>query len=140
MAGNEQPDEQHVVVLFDGLCNLCSGVVQWLIARDRTGVFRFASLQSAYAKAVIDGVYGDTGTPDSVMVLHRGRIYEKSDAVLYIAKHLGTPWRWALFAKWMPRTWRDAIYDGVAKHRLHLFGRRQSCLMPTIENRWRWIE
>src|SRR5262245_49440311 len=79
-------------VLFDGVCNLCSGSVQFVINRDPEGRFRFASLQSGAASRLLRDVRDRGALPDSIVLIEAGRIYTRSDAALRIARHLRFPW------------------------------------------------
>ena len=120
------------IILFDGVCNLCNGFVQFIIRRDPAGRFRFAALQSEAGQALL-AAHGlaPVAEPESVLLLSGGRLYSHSDAVLQIARGLGWPWRLAGVGKVLPRTWRDALYRFVARHRYRWFGRQESCMLPT---------
>ena len=126
------------VVFFDGICNLCNGYVDFLIRRDRTRSLMFASLQSQAGEEVsraaptaarADAYY-------SVFLLDTdGQIYERSDAILKASASLGGMYR-ALVALWLvPRPIRDVVYRGVARWRFRMFGTRQSCRIPTPQER-----
>ena len=122
------------IVLFDGVCNLCSGAVQFIIKRDRNDVFRFAALQEDVGKQLLAERGINTRELDSIIVIEPGvAYYSKSDAALEIAKNFGG--LWSLFAvfKWIPKPIRDAIYDFVAKNRYRWFGEKEQCMIPTPE-------
>lgn len=130
-----QPLPPPAVVLFDGVCNLCNGLVQFIIRRDPAGRFRFAALQSAAGQALL-ATYGlpplaASQAPDSVMLVSEGRVYSHSAAVLRITRELGWPWRLAAVGGLLPLAWRDALYRYVARHRYRWFGRQASCMLPT---------
>ncbi len=131
-------------ILFDGVCNLCNGFVQFVIRHDPKGRFRFVALQSQTARALL-AAYGQPPTaaqlanPDSVILLEGGRLYAHSAAVLRIARLLGGRWRLAALGGLLPAPWRDGLYRFVARHRYRLFGRQESCLLPTPELRERFI-
>ncbi|MFB6162804.1 MAG: thiol-disulfide oxidoreductase DCC family protein [Halococcoides sp.] len=130
--------EDHPVVLFDGICNLCSGFVRFLLPRDPEGTFRFASLQSDVGRAV-SAEYGlPTDEFDSVVLIEDGECYTRSDAVLRIVRHLGGPYRLLASARVVPAPIRDVVYDLVATYRYRVFGRREECLRPPedIESRF----
>jgi predicted DCC family thiol-disulfide oxidoreductase YuxK len=138
------PTSSPATILFDGVCNLCNGFVQFVIRHDAAGYFRFAALQSATGQALLaahgqqDLASGATD-PDSVIVVEGGRVYTHSTAVLRIAGHLGGVWRLAAVGWLLPRTWRDALYRYVARHRYRWFGRQESCLLPTPALRGRFL-
>ncbi len=129
-------------LLFDGVCNLCNGVVQFIIRHDQRGIFRFVALQSDLGQALL-AAHGQPlpppGGPESVVLLEGGRLYSHSTAVLRIAGLLGGPWRLAAVGWLLPRPWRDALYRYVARHRYRWFGRREACWLPTPELRARFL-
>ena len=123
------------VILFDGVCNLCNGFVQFVIRHDQAGRFRFAALQSPEGQALL-AAHGQPlptplADPDSVLLVQGGRVYAHSTAVLHIAQGLGWPWRLAGAGWLLPQGWRDALYRYVARNRYRWFGRQASCLLPT---------
>jgi predicted DCC family thiol-disulfide oxidoreductase YuxK len=124
------------IVLFDGVCNLCNGFVQFLLARDRRGRFQFASLQSDAARRVLRG----DPPPETVVLVARGRTYIKSSAALRIARGLPFPWPLLYGLIVIPGPLRDLVYDWVARHRYAWFGKRESCMLPTPELRQRFLE
>ena len=131
------------IILFDGVCNLCNGFVQFVIQHDAAGRFRFAALQSAAGQAVLATHGLDAAAvaaaPDSVLLQHGERLYSHSEAVLRIAQGLGWPWRALLLGWLLPRPWRDAAYRFVARHRYRWFGRQESCWLPTPELKARFL-
>jgi len=133
------------IVYFDGVCNLCNSVVQFIIRNDRDGVFRFASLQSklgeeARASAFAEKASADDRDADSVILFYKGRYYAKSEAVLKVARLLGG-WMLLLIPGYiLPRFIRDAIYDAVAKRRYKWFGRKEECMIPTPELKARFLD
>lgn len=122
------------IILFDGVCNLCNGAVQWVIKRDRADVFRFAPLQSAVAKDLLGARKIDTSRMDSIIFIDPGMAYFiKSDAALEIARNI-KGYGWApVFFGWIPRSIRDGIYDLIAKNRYRLFGKKEQCMIPNAE-------
>ncbi len=138
------PTPAPATILFDGVCNLCNGFVQFVIRHDAAGRFRFAALQSAAGQALLVAVghsalAATAADPDSVLLVEGGRVYTHSTAVLRIAGHLGGAWRAAAVGWLLPRTWRDALYRYVARHRYRWFGRQESCLLPTPALRARFL-
>lgn len=138
----ELPDgvpEQHPVVLFDGVCNLCEGSVKFLIQRDPEGVFRFAPLQSAVAEELLAGHDIDPTDLDSVVLVEGESVYTKSDAVLRAASHLGGIYRLLPPFGILPRKLRNGVYDFVADRRYGWFGKKEQCMMPTPDIRSRFL-
>jgi predicted DCC family thiol-disulfide oxidoreductase YuxK len=131
-------------ILFDGVCTLCNGFVKFVIRHDPHGYFRFAALQSEAGQALLTAhgqplSAASLAHPDSVVLVADGRVYTHSTAVLRIAGHLGGVWRLAAVGWLLPRTWRDALYRYVARHRYQWFGQQESCLMPTPALRARFL-
>lgn len=131
--------EGETIVLFDGVCNLCNGAVQFLLRRDRERRLRFASLQSRAGQALLRQHGMATDTLETIVVLENGRARVQSDAALLLARRL--PWPWPLLAVCLvcPRPLRDALYAFVARHRYRWFGRHESCLLPTPETADRFL-
>lgn len=125
--GNVAP---RVVVLFDGVCNLCNGAVRFISANDREGRFAFISLQSPQARELLGDRPPDPDEPDSIVLLDNGRRYERSDAVLHIALWLRAPLPLAFAAILIPRRVRDDIYRWIARNRYRWFGRADVCALP----------
>jgi predicted DCC family thiol-disulfide oxidoreductase YuxK len=129
------------VVLFDGVCNLCNGTVQFILDRDPRGRFRFAPLQSEVAARMLaeHGVTIDRSAPYSVLLLEGGQVYARSAAVLRIAQNLAFPWPGMVVFFAVPRFVRDAVYRFIARHRYGWFGRTDACRIPTPALRARFL-
>jgi predicted DCC family thiol-disulfide oxidoreductase YuxK len=119
------------VILFDGLCNLCNGFVQFVIARDPESCFKFASLQSDIARTLLKDLPAATQSLDSVVLIQNGRIYQRSTAALRILRQLSGGWPLCYGTIILPAFFRDWVYDIVAKNRYRWLGHRESCLLPT---------
>ncbi len=116
------------IVLFDGACGLCSRTVDFIVPRDRRGVFRFAALQSATGRALLDRHGLACAGLDSVVLIAGGHVATKSEAVLRIARRLGGVWALlALPGLLVPRRLADALYDTVARNRLRWFPGPAAC-------------
>jgi predicted DCC family thiol-disulfide oxidoreductase YuxK len=146
MPGAEGPrQELHAesggaIVLFDGVCNLCSAWVQFLLARDARRRFRFASLQSEAGAALARRHGLSPEAMQSVVLVEGGRAWVRSSAVLRIARGLGWPWpALSLFAV-VPPFVRDRVYDWVAANRYRWFGQRETCWLPRPEWRDRFLD
>jgi predicted DCC family thiol-disulfide oxidoreductase YuxK len=135
-----QTPQAPALVLFDGVCNLCNGAVQWLLARDRRERLSFASLQSQAARRELDAAGVTATLPDSIVLVENGRVFTRSDAVLRIAALLGLPWSLAAVARILPRPLRDTVYAWIARHRYAWFGKREACLVPTPALRRRFLD
>lgn len=135
-----QPD---FIILFDGVCNLCNGFINFIIDRDPEGVFQFGSLQSQKAKDLLNRTSGPESNPDaldSIILVEQGKAFTHSTAVLRILSYLGLPWKLLYSLIVVPRPVRDWVYDRVASNRYDWFGRRMRCRVPTPELKERFIE
>jgi predicted DCC family thiol-disulfide oxidoreductase YuxK len=128
------------VILFDGVCNLCNGFVQFVIARDRAARFQFAALQSDSARRLLAGADRSSVVLDTIVLVDGGRLYTRSSAALRIAAGLPFPWSLARVLNVVPLPLRDGVYDAVARNRYRWFGRKSVCLVPTPELRARFLE
>lgn len=129
-----------ILVLFDGVCNLCNGSVRFLLRRDRRGRFRFAALQSAAGQAALRRHSLSSTQLTTIVAIENGRAWTESAAALLLARRL--PWPWPLLAAFtlVPRPLRDALYAWVSRHRYRWFGRRESCMLPSPELADRFLE
>jgi predicted DCC family thiol-disulfide oxidoreductase YuxK len=127
------------VVFFDGVCNLCSAFVQFILANELSTTLRFASLQSPLAQQVLPGLGVDPANLDSVVFVVEGVAYQKSDAALRVARWLKAPWRFGAALLWVPRVLRDLGYDLVASNRYRLWGKKDACWLPTPEFKARFL-
>lgn len=136
----EQVVDEHPVVLFDGVCNVCSASVRFIHARDPSQQIKVAPLQSETAKHLLERFGLRTDDFDTIVLVEGDRYYTRSTAALRIAKRLNALWP-ALYAFIIvPRFIRDAVYNFVAKHRYKWFGRKDQCMVPTPELRARFLE
>ena len=128
------------LVLFDGVCTLCNGFVQFVIDRDPHGRVQFGALQSAPARRVLELHDAPDPLPDAIVLVEQGSVYSRSTAVLRIARHLTFPWPLAFALLAVPRPIRDWIYALVAGHRYQWFGKREHCMVPTPALRSRFLD
>ena len=126
------------MILFDGVCNLCNGFVQFVIARDPARRFRFASLQSEAGRRSLEAA-GAGNSAETVVLVEDGRAFTRSTAALRIARCLRFPWPLAFALIVVPRPLRDQVYDWVARNRYRWFGKRDVCMVPTPELRDRFL-
>ena len=133
------PDEDPIV-LFDGVCNLCTGFVQFLVPRDPDGRFHFASLQSDVGEALLADHDLAEQDLDSIVLIEGETVYVKSAAVLRIGSILGGIYTIARPLSYLPRRLRDWGYDAIAANRYRLFGKKDQCMMPTEDLQARFLE
>ncbi len=128
-----EKQEEHPVVLFDGVCNLCDQAVQFIIRHDATGQLRYASLQSAYAAERLKTTDLPPAFLDSFVLLENGRWYTRSTAALRVSRYFGGLWRLLYVFIVVPRPIRDAVYNFVGRNRYSWFGEKEACMIPTPE-------
>lgn len=127
---------RHPVILFDGVCNLCTGSVQFVIERDSAKRFRFASLQSPVAERLL----GRRDELESVVLFEQGRVYRKSTAALRISRRLDGAWPLLAVLLVIPKFLRDAVYDWIGRRRYRMFGKRDECWVPNAELAERFLD
>ena len=127
------------IVIFDGACCFCDYWVQFVIRHDPKAVFRFAAFQSQTGRELCRGHGIDPERRDSLVLIDSSGVQQQSDAVLAIVERFGGAWRLLGALRIVPRSWRDAIYDRVARNRYRWFGRRASCQVPTSDLRQRFL-
>lgn len=128
---------EELIVLFDGVCNLCNASVNFIIDHNSKKNIRFAPLQSAYAREHLDF---QSIIPDSIVLLVTDKIYYKSSAVLRISKYLDFPFSILYYLIILPGWMRDPVYDWIAAKRYIWFGKKEACRIPTPELKDRFIE
>ena len=132
--------EGKIIVLFDGVCNLCDSMVNHIIRRDKNDIFRFDSLQSENGAEILKHIGRNHEKIDSLIVYVPGKAYfEQSDAALEIARHIGyrIP---ASILKVIPKSIRDRAYRFIAKNRYKWYGKKEQCLLPTPEIRAKFLK
>lgn len=125
------------VLFFDGYCSLCNHLVDSMIRWDKKSVLKFASLQSDAAKKNLPESYEIKMDPDTVIYLRVGRVYDRSSAILFSLYDMGGPWVLAALFFLVPKFLRDLVYRFVAKIRYKVFGKRETCRLPTAEEQKR---
>ncbi|MEC0983014.1 thiol-disulfide oxidoreductase DCC family protein [Bacillus safensis] len=127
------------LILFDGVCNVCSGAVQFVIKRDPNERMMFASLQSDTGQRILK----ENGLPldefNSFIYIEKGTLYTKSTGILKAARHLKGIYRWSYLLLAIPRPIRDCFYQLMAKNRYKWFGQKTSCMMPTPDIQKRFL-
>lgn len=140
------------IILFDGVCNFCDASVNFIIAHDKAGYFKFAPLQSQTGQeltkkfglefsALSAKEYGagEAIPIDSVVLIEDEKVYTHSTAALRVARKLDGIWSWGYCFMIVPRAIRDFFYKLFARHRYRLFGKKDVCMMPTPELKQRFL-
>ncbi|WP_026461853.1 thiol-disulfide oxidoreductase DCC family protein [Adhaeribacter aquaticus] len=131
--------EDESIILFDGVCNLCNGFVQFVIERDAANRFKFASLQSDVAQSYLMQLPPAVRSIESIVLIQNGRYYQQSAAALRILRGLTGGWPLLYAFMILPAFLRDGVYRLVAKNRYRWFGQQASCMLPTPELKARFL-
>ncbi|MFB0942184.1 MAG: thiol-disulfide oxidoreductase DCC family protein [Patiriisocius sp.] len=121
----------HSIILFDGVCNLCNGAVNFVIKRDPGNVFKFAPLQEKQGALLLKTHAIDIQKLDSIVLIENGNVYTKSSAALRIARKMSNLWPLFFVLLIIPSFIRDGVYDFIAKNRYKWFGKKEQCMIPT---------
>lgn len=129
------------IILFDGFCNLCDSSVQKIIKHDTKDAFRFVALQSDLGFKIIKHLGIDTKKMDSIILYQPGyAYYHKSQAVFEIAKELGGVFYLSTLFSILPTTLTDSIYDYISKNRYKWYGKMETCMTPSKELQFKFLE
>ncbi len=128
------------VIVFDGVCALCSRWVRFLLRFDRAGRYRFAAMQGGQGRALLATHGLDPDDPLSFLLVAEGVAYTDTDAILRVLTGLGGVWRLAGIARVLPASLRDPAYRWLARNRYRWFGRHDSCFLPTVAQRERFLD
>ncbi|MDR4496237.1 MAG: thiol-disulfide oxidoreductase DCC family protein [Nitrospirales bacterium] len=128
------------VIVFDGVCNFCNAFVNFVLERDTRGIFKFGTLQSPPAHLILNQCGLSTEDYETFLLLDNGKIFTKSTAGLKILRALPGCWPWLYAFIIVPRPIRDLIYSFVARHRYRWMGKADTCRVPSLAERARFIE
>ena len=123
---------QHAIIFFDGVCNLCTTSVGFVIKRDKKDFFRFTALQSDVAPEYLEpfGI-SLSKPPGTILLLENGKLYQRSAAALHIARKLDGAWPLLYGFMIVPAFLRDFVYNQIARRRYSIWGKQESCMVPT---------
>jgi predicted DCC family thiol-disulfide oxidoreductase YuxK len=141
----DTPTGDAPIVLYDGVCGLCNRLVQFLLKRDKHDRFRFASLQSDFASALLNRHGEDPTDLDTVYVAvdygqPAERLLARSDATFYLLRQLGGIWNLVSVLRMLPKKLRDGAYRIVARNRYRVFGKHESCMLPEPKHRMKFLD
>lgn len=131
---------QPVIILFDGVCNLCNNSVQFILKRDSRQKFLFGSLQGGAGQALLKKFKLPADDFHSFVLIEREKVYTKSTAALRVVKHLKRGWQLLYGFIILPKFLRDGIYGWIAGNRYKWFGKRDTCRLPTPEEKSRFLD
>ena len=123
-------DGRQPLIVFDGICILCSQFAGWVVRQDVNEIFRFSMAQSPLGQALYRHFELDPVTFETNLVIIDGRLYEKLDAMIAVCVALGGPWRMVRLLRPLPQWLKDWLYNRIARNRYRLFGKREACLIP----------
>ncbi len=133
-------DSQLPIILFDGVCNLCDGFVQFVIRHDKKQQFKFTSLQSDVGQDLRTKYFPTVRDLSTIVLIdEHHNTYTQSDAILKILSTFGGLWRFTKVGFIIPKKWRDYMYNWVAKNRYRWFGQSEQCMLPTPVLRSRFL-
>lgn len=127
------------IVFFDGVCNLCNASIDFIIKRDRTNKFLVGALQDSFSKDILSVYNVDEGYLDSLVLLENGKLFYKSTAALKIARKLSGLWPVFYPLIFLPKWLRDPVYDFIGKNRYRWFGKKNTCRIPTPEEKAKFL-
>lgn len=133
-------DANHPILLFDGICNLCNGFVQFVLKRDGNELIRFGSLQSDAASKLLQQCDLPTNYTESLVLIEGRDCYTESSAVLRVCMHLGGMYQLLGVLGYIPKSVRDTVYRFIAEHRYDWFGERENCIVPDSSIQSRFID
>jgi predicted DCC family thiol-disulfide oxidoreductase YuxK len=128
------------IVFFDGVCTLCNGAVQFFLKRDKKKRFLFGSLQGKTGQEYLRKYHLPADEFHSFMLIEGNVLYTRSTAVLRMLKHLGRGWQLLYVFIYLPQPIRDGLYALIATNRYKLFGKKEECPIPTVDERERFLE
>lgn len=127
------------IILFDGICNLCNGAVQFIIRHDPDEKFLFASLQSETGQQLLTQYHLPATDFTSFTLVQDNKVYTRSTGALLVAKQITGAWRYLYIFIIVPRFIRDAVYSWIAQNRYRWFGKKDTCMIPTPELKARFL-
>lgn len=128
------------ILLFDGVCNLCSSAVLFVIKRDAKKQIKYAAIQSEPGKMLLKKYNIEEAYLGSLIFIDQGKAYLKSSGALRLCKYLTGLWPLFYVLIFIPSFIRNAVYDLVAKYRYHWFGKKETCLVPAVELKSLFLE
>ena len=131
--------ESHPIILFDGVCNYCNGMVNFIIRQDKKKIFRFAALQSEAGQKLLTQFNLPEKNFDSFVLIENDKIYQRSDAALRLYNLLPWSWRWTQLFWIFPPFIRNGVYNIIAKNRYKWFGKKDTCMVPAPDVRERFL-
>lgn len=133
-------DASQPLIVFDGVCVLCSGFAQFVMRHDKEGRFQLTMAQSPLGQALYRHYRLDAREFETNLLIQDGRALGKMEGSALILSQFGWPWRLAAGVQFLPPRLADWLYDKVARNRYRLFGKTETCMLPAPEWRGRIID
>ncbi|SMD43635.1 Predicted thiol-disulfide oxidoreductase YuxK, DCC family [Aquiflexum balticum DSM 16537] len=131
--------DKFIIVLFDGVCNLCNNAVDFIISRDKKDKFKVGALQEVASKNILKDYQINEEYLDSLVYIHKNHVYYKSRAALEIARNLSGLWPLLYIFIVIPSFLRNPIYDWIARNRYKWFGQKETCRLPSEEEKAKFL-
>lgn len=133
--------ENASIIVFDGVCVLCSRWVDFILRHDGAGRFKLAAMQGTHGRALLVSHGLSPNDPSSLLLVQDGRGYTDTDAIIRVLRDFGASWRLlGILLKLVPRGIRDPLYRWLARNRYRLFGQRLQCRLPDPAQAWRFLD
>jgi predicted DCC family thiol-disulfide oxidoreductase YuxK len=137
---NEADLRQRKIILFDGVCNLCAGSIVFILKRERSPAFQFASIQAEAGRELLKWCGLPEGFDQAIVLIEHGQVYLGSTAALKIGGELRSPWAaLSRLGFLIPEFLRDWVYRQIAGHRYQWFGKKDVCILPTDSLKTRFL-
>lgn len=136
----EEMIQHNNIILFDEICVLCNGWVKFLLKFDRQARFKLASVQSPLGQDILEHYGMPLDHYDTMLTIYKGQLFTESDAFLKVMQHLGFPFHLLIIGKLIPKVVRDFLYQKIASNRYRIFGKTDSCIFPSAENKKHFLE
>jgi len=120
-------NKNKITIFFDGVCNLCNGLVDFILKRDKSGIFIFETIQSEYGQKILFEYDMNLNPMDTIVLIEGDKLYIKSKAIFRIINQLGGVWIVFLVFRIFPNSFNDYLYDVVSRNRYRIFGKRRHC-------------
>lgn len=131
--------DKYDIVLFDGVCNLCNSAVDLIVRNDKKGQFKVGALQDAKTKELLKDYHINQDYLDSIILIRGNEVFYKSRAALEVSKKLDGFWPLMYGFILIPALIRDPVYDWIARNRYRWFGKKETCRLPTVAEKARFL-
>ena len=128
------------LVVYDGVCKFCNASINFIVQHEADSDLKFTPLQSPLGQAILKMTNLPLDYSKSIIFVHDDGYYVKSRAAFYIARHLQKPWVYIRLFRFLPAFLTDVVYDLIARNRYKIWGKADSCILPTPAYRTRFLE